>query len=199
MAISFPSCSLMLGGDQAGSSQRAFSERPHSPPVVTYEVATEGRSTRFNIPTLSLSLGDMQLETLVTLPAQDRARICAGSEDDLNNIVLLKPSQTAKLLWMKRGRRRKIRRESCRRKSLASRELEEEKGRFAVLETKNASISSELGSVPARVTELEVERSDQARHMEEAIESLNKFSAWRKRPGPTVALGETAAYSTKPL
>ncbi|VFQ84589.1 unnamed protein product [Cuscuta campestris] len=95
MVISSPPCSPMLGGDLAGSSQRAFSERPHSPPVVTYEVATEGRSTRFSIPLPSPRLGDVQLETPVTLASQDRARISAGSEDDLNNMVLLKLSQSS--------------------------------------------------------------------------------------------------------
>ncbi|VFQ85706.1 unnamed protein product [Cuscuta campestris] len=72
----------------------ALSEGPPSPPAVTYEVATEGLSTRFSIPPPSPSLGDIQLETLATLPAQYRARISAGSDDDLNNMVLLKLSQT---------------------------------------------------------------------------------------------------------
>ncbi|VFQ67167.1 unnamed protein product [Cuscuta campestris] len=64
-----------------------------------------------------------------------------------------------------------------------ARELEEEKGHSAALETKNASLSSEVGSVSARVAELEgekadliqqldAERSDQARRREEAIESF---------------------------
>ncbi|VFQ77695.1 unnamed protein product [Cuscuta campestris] len=133
MAINSPPRSLMLGGDLAGSSQGAFSERPPSPPVVTYEVATEGRSTRFSIPPSSPSLGDVQLETLVTLPAQDRARISAGSEDDLNNLVLLKLSQATLGMIELVGRRQDRQaamdkakkaaedaRGSCRRRSLTS-------------------------------------------------------------------------------
>ncbi|VFQ65926.1 unnamed protein product [Cuscuta campestris] len=197
MAINSPAHSLMLGGDLAGWSQGAFSERPPSSPVVPYEVATEGRSTRFNIPPPSPSLGDVQLETLVTLDAQDRARISAGSEDDLNNTVLLKLSQATLGMIELVGRRqdrqatmdeaRKAaedkQRELHEEVAHLARELEEEKGRSAVIETKNASLSSELGSVSARVAELEgektdliqqleVEKSDQVRRMEEAIESF---------------------------
>ncbi|VFQ79454.1 unnamed protein product, partial [Cuscuta campestris] len=63
---------VMQGGDLAGSSQGIALERPPSPPAVTYEVATGGRSTRLCIPPLPQSLGDVQLETLITLPAEDQ-------------------------------------------------------------------------------------------------------------------------------
>ncbi|VFQ98449.1 unnamed protein product [Cuscuta campestris] len=93
-----PPHSLRPGGDLAGSSQGVASERPPSPPAVTYEVATGGRSTRLCIPPLPQSLGDVQLETLITLPAEDQARISAGSEDDLDNMVLLRLSQVLALI-----------------------------------------------------------------------------------------------------
>ncbi|VFQ95627.1 unnamed protein product [Cuscuta campestris] len=93
-----PPHSVKPGGDLAGSSLGAASERPPSPPAVTYEVATEGCSTRLCIPPLPQSLGDVQLETLITLPAEDQARISAGSEDDLDNMVLLRLSQVLALI-----------------------------------------------------------------------------------------------------
>ncbi|VFQ61674.1 unnamed protein product [Cuscuta campestris] len=70
----------------------------HSPPLLTYEVATGGRSTRLCIPPLPQSLGDVQLETLITLPAEDQARISAGSENDLDNMVLLRLSQVLAMI-----------------------------------------------------------------------------------------------------
>ncbi|VFQ91346.1 unnamed protein product [Cuscuta campestris] len=196
-AISSPPRSLMLGGDLARSSQGAFSERPPSPPVVIYEVATEGRSMRFSIPPPSPSLGDVQLETLVTLPAQDRARISASSEDDLNNMVLLKLSQATlgmiEIVGWRQDRQavmdearkatedkqKELQEEVAR----LAKELEEEKGRSANLVIENTSLSSEVGSVSARVTalegekadlfqQLEAKKSDQARRLEEAIESF---------------------------
>ncbi|VFQ63000.1 unnamed protein product, partial [Cuscuta campestris] len=88
-----PPHSVRPDGDLAGSSLGVASERPPSPPAMTYEVATGGRSTRLCIPPLPQSLGDVQLETLITLPAEDQARISAGSEDDLDNMVLLRLSQ----------------------------------------------------------------------------------------------------------
>ncbi|VFQ95105.1 unnamed protein product [Cuscuta campestris] len=86
MAGQSPPHPVMQGGELAGSSQGIALERPPSPPAVTYEVATGGRSTRLCIPPLPQSLGDVQLETLITLPAEDQARISAGSEDDLDNM-----------------------------------------------------------------------------------------------------------------
>ncbi|VFQ64505.1 unnamed protein product [Cuscuta campestris] len=93
MAGQSPPHPVMQGGDLVGSSQGTALGRPPSPPEMTYEVATEGRSTRLCIPPLPQSLGDVQLETLITLPAEDQARISAGSEDDLDNMVLLRLSQ----------------------------------------------------------------------------------------------------------
>ncbi|VFQ59898.1 unnamed protein product [Cuscuta campestris] len=172
-APGLPSRSLMLGGDLGGSSQRAFSERPPSPPVVTYEVAIEGRSTRFSIPPLSPSLGDVQLETLVTLPAQDRARISAGSEDDPNDMVFLKLSQATlgmiEIVGWRQDRQAAMdeakkaaedkQRELQEEVARHARELEEEKGRSATLEIENASLSSEVGSISASVAELEGEKT----------------------------------------
>ncbi|VFQ89821.1 unnamed protein product [Cuscuta campestris] len=196
-AISSPPQFVLLGGDLAGPSQKALSERPPSPRVVTYEVATEGRSTRFSIPPPSPSLGDVQLETLVTLPAHDRACISAGSDDDLNNMVLLKLSQATLGMIEVVGRRQdrhvamdeaKKAAEDRQRELLdevarLARELEEEKGRSATLEGEKTSLSSEVGSISARVTELEgekvnliqqleAEKKDQARRLEEAVESF---------------------------
>ncbi|VFQ93638.1 unnamed protein product [Cuscuta campestris] len=162
-AIHSPPRSLIPGGDLAGSSQAVTSERPPSSPAVTYEVVTEGRSMRFNIPPPSPSLGDVQLETFITLPAQDRARISAGSEDDLNSMILLRLSQEEVARLM--------------------RELDGKEVCCAVLEAEKASLSSEVESVSARVVELEgektdliqqleVERSDRVHHVEEAIESF---------------------------
>ncbi|VFQ88766.1 unnamed protein product [Cuscuta campestris] len=152
---------------------------------VTYEVATEGRSTRFSIPPPSPSLRDAQLEVVVTLSAQDRARISAGSEEDLNNMVLLKLSQATLGMIELVGRRqdRQAAIDAERKVARLARELEEEKGRSSALETEKASLSSEVGSVSARVAELEgdstdliqqleVERSDQVRRVKEAIESF---------------------------
>ncbi|VFQ79484.1 unnamed protein product [Cuscuta campestris] len=82
MAGHSPPHSLMPGGGLTGSSKGVASERPPSSPAVTYEVATEGRSTRLCIPPLPQSLGDVQLETLITLPAEDQARISAASQED---------------------------------------------------------------------------------------------------------------------
>ncbi|VFQ83833.1 unnamed protein product [Cuscuta campestris] len=79
--------------DLVGSSRGPILERPPSPPMLTYEVATEGGSTKLSIPHPSPSLGDVQLETLITLPAHDRARISASSYSDLANMVLLKLGQ----------------------------------------------------------------------------------------------------------
>ncbi|VFQ95610.1 unnamed protein product [Cuscuta campestris] len=95
MAGHSPPRSMRPGGNLAGSSRGIASERP---PAVTYEVATGGRSTRLCIPPLPQSLGDVQLETLITLPAEDQARISAGSEDDLDNMVLLRLSQVLALI-----------------------------------------------------------------------------------------------------
>ncbi|VFR03424.1 unnamed protein product [Cuscuta campestris] len=129
-------CSMLPGSDLAGSSQRAISERPPSPPAVTYEVATESGSTRFSNPPPSPSLGDVQLETLITLPAHDRARISASSNGDLSNMVLLKLSQVSALVFFSapfvlpslslpfvlylRLFTRRLSRRSCRMRSLAS-------------------------------------------------------------------------------
>ncbi|VFQ84572.1 unnamed protein product [Cuscuta campestris] len=108
MASQSPPHSVMPGGDLTGSSQGIALERPPSPPAVTYEVATGGRSTRLCIPPPPQSLGDVQLETLITLPAEDQARISAGSEDDLDNMVLLRLSQATlgmiEVVGRKRGR-----------------------------------------------------------------------------------------------
>ncbi|VFQ82881.1 unnamed protein product [Cuscuta campestris] len=180
-----PPHSVMPGGDLTGCSQGVASERPPSPPAVTYEVATGGRSTRICIPPLPQSLGDVQLETLITLPAEDQARISAGSEDDLDNMVLLRLSQTSE------ARQKDLPEEVAR----LTRELEEKENRCAALavertsqenrcvalEADKASLSSEVESVSARVVELEreksdliqqleVERSDRVHHGEETVE-----------------------------
>ncbi|VFQ82722.1 unnamed protein product [Cuscuta campestris] len=201
-----PPHSVRPGGDLAGSS-----ERPPSPPAVTYEVATGGRSTRLCIPPLPQSLGDVQLETLITLPAEDQARISAGSEDDLDNMVLLRLSQATLGMIEVVGRRRghqaalgeALKTSEAKQKELQeevarlTRELGEKEDRCAALaaektskenrcvtlEADKASLSLEVESVSARVVELEggksdliqqleVERSDQARHAEEVVESF---------------------------
>ncbi|VFQ68870.1 unnamed protein product [Cuscuta campestris] len=98
----------------------------------------------------------------------DRARISAGSEDDLNNMVLLKLSQATlgmiELVGQRQDRQAAMdeakKAAEDKQKELQdevarlARELEEEKGRSANLETKNASLSSE------------------AHRLEEAIESF---------------------------
>ncbi|VFQ61180.1 unnamed protein product [Cuscuta campestris] len=163
-------------GDLAGSSQSVVLERPHSSPAVTYEVATEGRSTRLSIPPLPQSLGDVQLETLITLPAEDQARISAGSEDDLDNMVLLRLSQEVARLM------RELEEKESRCAALEA-EKASQQDRCVALEASKASQSLEVESVSARVVELEgektdliqqleLERSDRARHVEDVIESF---------------------------
>ncbi|VFQ94929.1 unnamed protein product [Cuscuta campestris] len=125
----------MTVSDLAGSSQRALSERPPSPPVVTYEVATECRSTRFSIPPLSPSHAGM-IELIGwrqdRQAAMDEAKKAAEDKQrELQNEV------------------------AC-----LARELEEEKGCSANLEVENASLSSEMGSVSTQVAELEGEKVD---------------------------------------
>ncbi|VFQ67126.1 unnamed protein product [Cuscuta campestris] len=179
-----PPHSVMPGGDLAGSSQGVASERPPSPPAVTYEVATGGRSTRLCIPPLPQSLGDVQLETLITLPAEDQARISAGFEDDLDNMVLLRLSQATLGMIEVVGRRRGHQAalgEALKTSEARQKELQEEENRCVALEGDKASLSLEVELVSARVVELEreksdliqqleVERSDRVRHAEEAVE-----------------------------
>ncbi|VFQ64025.1 unnamed protein product [Cuscuta campestris] len=186
---------VMPGGDLAGSSQgAAASERPPSPPVVTYEVASGGRSTRLCIPPPPRNLGDVQLETLITLPAEDQARISAGSEDDLDNMVLLRLSQATlgmiEVVGRKRGRQaasdEAMKAAEAKQTELQeevarlTRELEEREIRCAALEMEKASqedrcvaleadkasLSSEVEFVSARVVELEGEKSDLIRQLE---------------------------------
>ncbi|VFQ68858.1 unnamed protein product [Cuscuta campestris] len=148
MAGQSPPHPAMQGGDLVGSSQGIALERLPSPPAVTYEVATGGRSTRLYIPPLPQSLGDVQLETLITLPAEDQARISAGSEDDLDNIVLLGLSQATlgmiEVVGRKQGRQAAAD-EAMKAAEAKQKELQEE---------------------------LEVERSDRVRHAEGAVESF---------------------------
>ncbi|VFQ79939.1 unnamed protein product [Cuscuta campestris] len=181
--------SLKRGGDLAGLSQGVISERPPPSPAVTYEVATEGRLTRFSIPPPSPSLGDVQLETLITLPAEDRARISAVSEDDLNNMATLgmievvsrrRDRQAAVDEAMKAAEAKQ--KEPQEEVARLTRDSEEKEGCFASLEAEKASLASEIRSISARVVELEGEktdliqhletkRSDRVRHVEEAIKS----------------------------
>ncbi|VFQ66941.1 unnamed protein product [Cuscuta campestris] len=181
-----PPHSVRPGGDLAGSSQGVASERPPLRPAVTYEVAIGGRSTRLCIPPLPQSLGDVQLETLITLPAEDQARISAGSEDDLDNMVLLRLSQATLGMIEVVGRRRGHQAalgEALKTSDARQKELQEEENRCVALEADKASLSLEVESVSARVVELEgeksdliqqleVERSDRVRHAEEAVESF---------------------------
>ncbi|VFQ85053.1 unnamed protein product [Cuscuta campestris] len=188
MAGQSPPHPMMQGGDLTGSSQGIALGRPPSPPAMTYEVATEGRSTRLCIPPLPQSLGDVQLETLITLPAEDQARISAGSEDDLDNMVLLRLSQATlgmiEVVGQRRGRQAAadevMKAAEAKQKELQeevarlTRELEEKENRCAVLivekasqenrcvalEADKASLSLEVESVSARVVELEGEKSD---------------------------------------
>ncbi|VFQ98447.1 unnamed protein product [Cuscuta campestris] len=198
MAGHSPSHSLMPGGDLAGSSHGVASERPPSSPAVTYEVATGGCSMRLCIPPLPQSLGDVQLENLITLPAEDQARISAGSEDDLDNMVLLMLSQATlgmiEVVGRKRGRlaatdeamkaaeakQKELQQEVAR----LTRELEERESRCAALEAEKTSqedrcvtleadkayLSSEVESVSARVVELEGEKIDLIKQLEKERE-----------------------------
>ncbi|VFQ62548.1 unnamed protein product [Cuscuta campestris] len=194
MAGQSPPHPVMQGGDLVRSSQGIALERPPSPPAVTYEVATGGRSTRLCIPPLPQSLGDVQLETLITLPAEDQARISAGSEDDLDNMVLLRLSQATlgmiEVVGRKRGRQSAadevMKAAEAKQKELQeevarlTRELEEKENRCAALavekasqenrcvalEADKASLSLEVESVSARVVELEGEKSDLIQQLE---------------------------------
>ncbi|VFQ84040.1 unnamed protein product, partial [Cuscuta campestris] len=194
MAGQSPPHPVMQGGELVGSSQGIALERPPSPPAVTYEVATGGRSTRLCIPPLPQSLGDVQLETLITLPAKDRARISAGSEDDLDNMVLLRLSQATlgmiEVVGRKRGRQaaadEAMKAAEAKQKELQeevarlTRELEEKEDRCAALamekasqenrcvalEADKASLSLEVESVSARVVELEGEKHDLIQQLE---------------------------------
>ncbi|VFQ79458.1 unnamed protein product [Cuscuta campestris] len=165
---------VMQGGDLVGSSQGIALERPPSPPAVTYEVATGGRSTRLCIPPPPQSLGDVQLETLITLPAEDQACISAGSEDDLDNMVLLRLSQAAADEAMKaaEAKQKELQEEVAR----LTRELEEKENRCAALAVEKASQENRCVALEADKAslslELEVERSDRVRHAEEAVESF---------------------------
>ncbi|VFQ71277.1 unnamed protein product [Cuscuta campestris] len=165
-------------------------ERPPLPPAVTYEVATGGRSTRLCIPSPPQSLGDVQLETLITLPAEDQARISVGSEDDLDNMVLLRLSQGTlgmiEVVGRKRGRQAALneamKTSEAKQKELQvevarlTRELEEKESRCAALVAEKAFQADRCVALEADKaslsTELEVERSDRVRHAEEAVESF---------------------------
>ncbi|VFQ73289.1 unnamed protein product [Cuscuta campestris] len=190
MAGYSPPRSVRPGGDLAGSSRGVASERPPSPPAVTYEVATGGRWTRLCIPPLPQSLGDVQLETLITLPAEDQARISAGSEDDLDNMVLLRLSQATlgmiEVVGRRRGRQATAEAAEAKQKELQeevarlTRELEEkenhcaalavektsQENRCAALEADKVSLSLEVESVSARVLELEGEKTDLIQQLE---------------------------------
>ncbi|VFQ80250.1 unnamed protein product [Cuscuta campestris] len=194
MAGQSPPHPVMQGGDLAGSSQGTALGRPPSPLAMTYEVATEGRSTRLCIPPLPQSLGDVQLETLITLPAEDQARISAGSEDDLDNMVLLRLSQATlgmiEVVGRRRGRQAAaddvMKAAEAKQKELQeevarlTRELKEKENRCAALtvekasqenrcvalEADKASLSLEVESVSARVVELEGEKSDLIQQLE---------------------------------
>ncbi|VFQ76195.1 unnamed protein product [Cuscuta campestris] len=183
-----PAVIVVEDQDDAALETGAASERPPSPPAVTYEVATGGRSTRLCIPPLPQSLGDVQLETLITLPAEDQARISAGSEDDLDNMVLLRLSQATLGMIEVVGRRRghqaalgeALKTSEAKQKELQeevirlTRELGEREDRCAALaaektskenrcvalEADKAALSLEVESVSARVVELEGEKSD---------------------------------------
>ncbi|VFQ72540.1 unnamed protein product [Cuscuta campestris] len=163
-------------------------------PFVTYEVETGGRSTRLCIPPPPQSLGDVQLETLITLPAEDQARISAGSEDNLDNMVLLRLSQATLGMTEVVGRKRSrqaaldeaMRAAEAKQKELQeevarlTRELEEKESRCATLvvekasqedrcitlEADKVSLSLEVESVSARVVELEREKSDLIQQLE---------------------------------
>ncbi|VFQ68923.1 unnamed protein product [Cuscuta campestris] len=150
MAGQSPPHPVMQGGDLVGSSQGIALERPPSPPAVTYEVATGGRSTRLCIPPLPQSLGDVQLETLITLPAEDQARISAGSKDDLDNMVLLRLSQENRCVALEAD------------KAFLFSEVESVSARVVKLEGEKSDL----------IQQLEVERSDRAHHAEEAVESF---------------------------
>ncbi|VFQ90910.1 unnamed protein product [Cuscuta campestris] len=121
------------------------------------------------------------------MPGGDLTGSSQGSEDDLDNMVLLRLSQAAK------AKQEELQEEVAR----LTRELEEkenhcaalaaekasQENRCVALEADKASLSSEVESVSARVVELEGEkfdliqqlereRSDRARHAEEAVESF---------------------------
>ncbi|VFQ85708.1 unnamed protein product [Cuscuta campestris] len=185
-----PAVIVVEDQDDATWRRGVASERPPSPPALTYEMATKGRSTRLCIPPLPRSLGDVQLETLITLPAEDQARISAGSEDDLDNMVLLRLSQATlgmiEVVGRRRGQQAALG-EALKTSEAKQKELQEEKAsqenRCVALEADKASLSSEVESVSARVVELEGEKSDlieqlemekgdRARCVEEAIESF---------------------------
>ncbi|VFQ79505.1 unnamed protein product [Cuscuta campestris] len=175
--------------DQDDATLETGTVTGHSPPpLLTYEVATGGRSTRLCIHPLPQSLGDVQLETLITLPAEDQARISAGSEDDLDNMVLLRLSQATLGMIEVVGRRRghqaalgeALKTSEAKQKELQeevvrlTRELGEKEDRCAALaaektskenhcvalEADKAALSLEVESVSARVVELEGEKSD---------------------------------------
>ncbi|VFQ66162.1 unnamed protein product [Cuscuta campestris] len=108
---------------------------------------------------------DVQLETLVTLPAQDRARISAGSDEDLNNMVLLKLSQATLGMIELVGRRqdRQVTMDEAKKAAEdKQRELQEEVAR----------LTRELEEEKGRSTKLEAERSNQAHRLEETVESF---------------------------
>ncbi|VFQ98678.1 unnamed protein product [Cuscuta campestris] len=122
------------------------------------------------------------------LEVEDQARISAGSEDDLDNMVLLRLSQETGSL-SRLGRSDEGSRGQAdgvaRRGRCAALEMEKasQEDRCVALEADKALLSSEVESVSARVVELEGEksdliqqlereRSDRVRHAEEAVESF---------------------------
>ncbi|VFQ64009.1 unnamed protein product [Cuscuta campestris] len=136
----------------------------------------------------------VQPETLITLPAEDQARISAGSEDDLDNMVLLRLSQATlgmiEVVGRRRGRQaaadEAMKAAEATQKELQeevarlTRELEEkenrcaalavektsQENRCAALEADKASLSLEIESVSARVLELEGEKTDLIHQLE---------------------------------
>ncbi|VFQ73403.1 unnamed protein product [Cuscuta campestris] len=139
-------------------------------------------------------LKDIPEEGLDCGPFEDQARISAGSEDDLDNMVLLRLSQATlgmiEVVGRKRGRQAAadevMKATEAKQKELQeevarlTRELEEKENRCAALtvekasqenrcvalEADKASLSLEVKSVSARVVELEGEKSNLIQKLE---------------------------------
>ncbi|VFQ64376.1 unnamed protein product [Cuscuta campestris] len=164
------------------------------PAVIVVEDQDDATLETGTVTGHSPPLWDVQLETLITLPTEDQARISAGSEDDLDNMVLLRLSQATlgmiEVVGRRRGRQAAAD-EAMKAAEATQKELQEEvvrltrelgekenrcaalavektsqENRCAALEADKASWSLKIESVSARVLELEGEKTDLIQQLE---------------------------------
>ncbi|VFQ68769.1 unnamed protein product [Cuscuta campestris] len=143
-------------GKRSSSHREEEESPPREPAVVVVEDQDDA----------ALETGDVQLETLITLPAEDQARISAGSEDDLDNMATLgmievvgkKQSRQAALdeaMRVAEAKQKELQEEVAR----LTRELEEKESRCAALVVEKASQEDRCAALEADKASLSSEWS----------------------------------------